>query len=96
MLAAGPSNWTTAVGLSYGRVLNPPARSVVSGGHCVCVTGFVPDPTEEVGGHFIIRNSWGTIWGASLPAAGYNAPEPGYGEVSASYVDMYCWELLQL
>lgn len=96
-LPNGPNNWTTAVGWAYGRILNPPLRSVVVGGHCVCVTGFVPDPAEDNGGYFIIRNSWGAAWANLAPSPGNShAPEPGYGEVSASYVDMYCWELLQL
>jgi Papain family cysteine protease len=58
----GPINWATSVGWAYGRVLNPPPKSVVTGGHCVCVTGFVPDPAEPNGGYFIVRNSWDTQW----------------------------------
>lgn len=97
MAANGPNNWTTQIGWLYGRVLNPPPRSVVVGGHCVCVTGFVPDQNEPNGGHFIIRNSWGGAWGSQAPAGGtWLSPEPGYGEISATYVDSYCWELLQL
>jgi hypothetical protein len=93
----GPINWATPVGWAYGRVLNPPIRSVVVGGHCVCVTGFVPDTLEPGGGYFIIRNSWGTQWANLAPAAGSShSPEQGYGEISATYLDMYCWELLQI
>jgi hypothetical protein len=96
-MPTGPYNWTTRVGWAYGRVLNPPVRSVVAGGHCVCVTGFVPDNAEPTGGYFIIRNSWGTQWARLAPTPGSsNSPEQGYGEISATYVDMYCWELLQL
>jgi hypothetical protein len=93
----GPTNWTTPVGRTYGRVLNPPPRSVVVGGHAVCVVGFVPDPSEPLGGYFIARNSWGTTWASNAPhpEATYS-PEPGYGELSASYVDNYIWEMLCL
>jgi hypothetical protein len=90
------NNWETSVGVSYGLVLDPPPTSFVDGGHCVCVTGFAPDPLEPLGGYFIIRNSWNSTWGAQLPAANYFGPEPGYGQVSASYVDRYLWEYGQL
>jgi hypothetical protein len=90
----GADNWSTGVGWDYGRVLNPPPTSVVTSGHCVCVTGFVSDVTEPKGGYFIFRNSWGTRWAQYAPAPGNSyAPAQGYGEVSAAYVDAYCWEL---
>lgn len=93
----GPTNWTTLVGWLYGTVLNPPPTSIVDGGHCVCITGFVADAAEPAGGFFIIRNSWGTDWGSDNPdPAGGPAPEPGYGTISATYVDKYCWELFQV
>lgn len=91
------TNWTTAVGWNYGRVLNPPPTSTVVGGHCVCITGFVPDTDEDTGGYFVIRNSWDVTWGALNPSPGHShGPERGYGDVSATYVDRYCWELFQL
>jgi Papain family cysteine protease len=97
VLPNGPSNWETPVAWAYGRVLNPPIRSVVAGGHCVCVTGFEPDSSEVRGGYFVIRNSWGMGWSRLSPAAGLShAPEQGYGELSATYVEAYCWELFQL
>jgi hypothetical protein len=91
----GPTNRTTPSGWAYGRVLNPLPRAVVSGGHAVCVVGFEPDPDEPQGGYFIFRNNWGTLWGSQAPSPGNSyAPEPGYGEISASYVDTYLWEML--
>ncbi len=92
-LAPGVDNWTTAVGMLYGVVLDPPplvARATK--GHAVCVTGFVPDANEATGGYFIVRNSWGAGWASSAPVAGRRSPEVGYGEVSATYVDRYLWE----
>jgi Papain family cysteine protease len=87
-------NWNSALGFLYGLVLDPPPTSVVLGGHAVCISGFQPDPGEPLGGWFIIRNSWGTtVWGKALPATGYFGPEAGYGQVSATYVDKYLWEL---
>jgi hypothetical protein len=75
----GPTNWTTPVSWSYGRVFDPPLQSVASGGHCICITGFVPDATEPSGGYFIFRNSWGATWSAaSRSPANSHAPEVGY------------------
>jgi hypothetical protein len=69
----------------------------VVGGHAVCVVGFEPDPEEPMGGYFIARNSWGTLWASLAPSPGdSHSPAAGYGEISASYVDAYLWELLQL
>lgn len=93
----GPNNWMTSVAWSYGRVLNPPPGAVASQGHCVCVTGFVPDAGEPNGGYFIFRNSWDNYWAAAAPSPGSSySPEAGYGEISATYINSYCWELLQV
>ena len=63
----------------------------------MCAVGFEPDPEEPTGGYFIIRNSWGTAWSSQAPSPGNTySPGPGYGEVSATYVDAYLWELLVL
>jgi Papain family cysteine protease len=92
-----PGNWESPGAWSFGEVLNPPISSVATGyGHAVCVTGFVPDASEPHGGHFIFRNSWGPVWGANLPTAGLLGPEPGYGQVSATYVEDYLWQWLVL
>jgi hypothetical protein len=95
---SGSDNWNMAVGMSYGRVIDPPPTTVVTAAHAVCFTGFVPDPSEPKGGWFILRNSWGTLlWAHSLPAAPpYVAPEPGYGQISATYVDRYLMEMCVL
>lgn len=85
-------NWATRVAQTFGEVQNPLPGWVASGGHAVCCVGFSPDQDEPLGGHFIIRNSWGTSWGSGLPDPAYVGPEPGYGQVSASYVDRYLWE----
>ena len=82
------------MGTLYGRVLDPPPTSVVAGGHAVCVTGFEPDASERVGGWFIIRNSWNNGWATQSPAPGYYSPEIGYGQISATYIDQYLWEMM--
>ena len=89
-------NWNSSVGLNRGVVLNPPPTATVVGGHAVCVTGFVPNAAEPNGGHFVIRNSWGTGWGAVGKPADAGNPEPGHGSVSATYVELYAWEWLQM
>jgi len=96
-MPTGSHGWATKVAWSYGRILNPPPTSVVAGGHCVCITGYVADANEPLGGYFIFRNSWGPDWAKLAPSAGVTySPEQGYGEISASYVNKYCWELMQL
>ncbi len=91
--ATSGHNWSTTTAVNYGEVMNPLPGWSVSGGHAVCCVGFVPDSEERLGGHFIIRNSWGTrFFGAYLPDSDYVGPEPGYGQVSASYVDEFLWE----
>ena len=87
------SNWSTPLSWLYGKVENPPPYSVTFEGHAVCVTGFQPDPNEPSGGYFIIRNSWGRKWGSALPSSQYYPPEPGYGQISASYVNKYLYEI---
>lgn len=90
-------NWNVSGLVAYGRVAEPPPLSVVVGGHAVCVVGFEPDPNEPAGrGWFIFRNSWGSVFGQALPDARYRSPEPGYGQISWSYVDNYLWEMCWL
>lgn len=92
-------NWNVSGLLEFGRVLDPQPRSVVTGGHAVCVVGFEPDSREPSGhGWFIIRNSWGTNnWGHRLPLPGsYWGPEAGYGQISWYYVDSFLWEMCSL
>jgi hypothetical protein len=91
------TNWSTTSALVYGKVINPPRRAITVGAHAVCVTGFVPDDTEPKGGYFIFRNSWGVDWSSAAPdPANTYSPEPGYGQVSATYVDQYLWEMCSL
>ncbi|MGJ8560308.1 MAG: C1 family peptidase [Litorimonas sp.] len=88
----GLSNWNVPGFERYGKILNPPPGWVHDGDHAVFVTGFVPDPDEPTGGHFIIRNTWGPDWAWDLPHKDALAPQTGYGQISATYIDLYLWE----
>jgi hypothetical protein len=101
------TNWDNPVTTNSGVVIDPiegewvphdPARPEHSApGHAVCVVGFQPDADELSGGWFIFRNSRGINWAGHRDGEG---PEPpivparGYGAISATYVDRYCWEML--
>jgi hypothetical protein len=82
-------------------VVRDPKDEAIRSGHTVCVVGFQPAPSAEAeatGGWFIFRNSLGTTW-ANDPRTDGNAPRvphDGYGAISATYVEKYCWEYLSL
>ncbi|MEM7254698.1 MAG: C1 family peptidase [Pseudomonadota bacterium] len=63
-------------------------------GHAVCVIGFQQDPEEATGGWFIFRNSWGMDFANRFQSMGAvpRVPAAGFGAISATYVDNYCWE----
>lgn len=91
---SGLTNWN--VGMSSGEVVDPYKDEfrVFNSGHAVCVVGFQPDPLEPGGGWFIFRNSIGLNWASGL-WDGDDAPRipgRGYGAISATYVEGYCWE----
>jgi hypothetical protein len=91
----GVSNWSTQEAEDFGTVAEPIDFTVFAGGHAVCVTGFIEVPSEPHGGFFTFRNSWGQDWASSAqfdPRVYRFSWEPGYGSVSASYVDKYLWE----
>lgn len=90
--------WLPSVELT-GVVQDPPAGWVQARGrgHAVCVVGFQRDDDEPTGGWFIIRNSVGTDWATGAPDHLGDrplVPAPGYGALSATYVDGHCWEML--
>lgn len=91
------SNWESDDAYRYGDVAYPLPTAVASAvGHAVCLCGFEPDPTELNGGFFVIRNSWGSGWGFDLPQPTYVATKPGYGQISASYIEDFLWEMFTL
>lgn len=100
--ASGLSNWTLPRTIQTGLVLcpkdagAPPLDSPREDGHVVCLTGFEPDPDEPLGGWFIFRNSWGLEFAdhAAIAKSGLTAGLRGYGKLSATHVNAYCWEYL--
>ena len=66
--------------------------------HSVCVVGFRSDPTEPLGGVFIFRNSvGGEKFGCRAPNPEESgAPAPGYGQVTATYVELSLVEMCML
>jgi hypothetical protein len=85
-----------------GRIEDPPANLVVppdpatAAAHAVCVVGFEPDPDEPTGGWFIFRNSFGENWALAIDPEMTSppiVPALGYGAISATYVERYCWEI---
>lgn len=96
--SSGRSNWHSVDALSTGEVLGPldagsgiQAGTVADSGHVVCLVGYAPDPEAEGEGWFIFRNSWGVDFAQDGNPRFPDLP-PGYGTLSASYVDHYCWE----
>ena len=71
-----------------GDITNPIPGAARSGGHAMCLVGYIdlPDKPALGGGRFILRNSWGTEWGIQSP---YGA---GYGTIPYSYIARLCVE----
>jgi hypothetical protein len=90
------TNWSS--GITSGEVIDPYSNRVLAGGHAVCVVAFQPDPTESGGGWFIFRNSVGLNWASGNQPTGDppRVPAHGYGAISATYVEGFCWEFLSL
>ncbi|SLN61726.1 C1 family peptidase [Pseudooctadecabacter jejudonensis] len=104
--ASGLSNWTLPNVIATGVVpcpeddKAPELTGPRDDGHVVCLTGFEPDATEPLGGWFIFRNSWGLEFAdhAKRPTDSHGpdrgAGLRGYGMLSATHVNTYCWEYL--
>ncbi|MBN8875474.1 MAG: C1 family peptidase [Rhodospirillales bacterium] len=93
----GTTNWTASRAWAHGVVSTPPSDWVRAGGHSVCIVGFEPDPSEPLGGYFVCRNSWGTLFAMEAPSFGEpKVPQPGFALISATHVEACCWEFLQI
>ena len=99
---SGLTNWTMPAAMRSGVVLCPEdaGAPALEGprdeGHVVCVTGFLPDPSEPLGGWFVFRNSWGLEFAshATIPSDEISAGTRGYGLLSATHINAHCWEYL--
>lgn len=71
-----------------GDITNPIPGEVRVGGHAMSIVGCIdqPDRPELGGGRFILRNSWGPLWGQASP---YSA---GYGTIPYVYVQRFAME----
>ncbi len=71
-----------------GEITNPVPNEMQSGGHALCLVGYVDMPAspEIDGGRFLVRNSWGTTWAIDSP---YGA---GYGTIPYSYIAKFGME----
>ncbi|MGG5889925.1 hypothetical protein ACLF3G_22570 [Falsiroseomonas sp. HC035] len=94
----GLTNWSSPRARRHGIVpdpLLPPWQKVA--GHAVCVLGFQPDAAEARGGWFIFRNSVGADWASGAPNRLSldlpQVPARGWGAISASHVEGFCWEI---
>lgn len=69
-----------------GRITMRLPGEVNAGGHAMCLIGYQDDANAPGGGFFILRNSWGTGWGAQCP---YGA---GNGTIPYGYIANEGWE----
>jgi hypothetical protein len=69
-------HWTDAwQARKLGRVRQPLPGERAGGGHAMCVLGYRDDASVPGGGYLIVRNSWGSEWGAE------NSDGPGLAHV---------------
>jgi len=71
-----------------GDINNPIPGEVAVGGHAMCIIGYQDDPNRPDlgGGRFIIRNSWGPLWGQQC------AFGAGNGTIPYLYISRFCME----
>ena len=99
---SGHSNWILPSALHSGIVHcpddahAPPLGGPRADGHVVCITGFVPAPSDPLGGWFVFRNSWGLDFASHSATAAprLSAGLRGFGLISGTHVNNYCWEYL--
>jgi hypothetical protein len=91
------TNWTYDYAAFSGKVADPQhGWDRLDRGHAVAVLGFQADPTEDGGGWFILRNSFGLNWctNPAIQGIGPLVPERGWGAISATMMEHHVWEIL--
>ena len=77
------NSWYDSLEVRRTGELTLPLPSEISiGGHAMCIVGYADDASPQYpgGGYFILRNSWGTLWGSAC------AFGPGYGTIPYAYI----------
>ena len=92
----GSTNWNDA-GERDGTVMYAPTAGLsdYTGGHAVCIVGFMPDATpDNQGGYFLFKNSLGPDFGARRAIPGVTGN--GYGRISLRDAWRHCWDYFTL
>lgn len=92
--------WESPMAKHCGQVRYKPVQTggqiIAKDGHAVCLIGFIVRPDDPERGWFIFRNSRGTRFAHNpqrdCPSGPSYLSNPGYGTISTSVVDRYCWE----
>jgi len=84
--APGQFGQWAATSFATGKITLPVQGEFPIGGHCMCMVGYEDDTSVPAlgGGRFIIRNSFGSLWGSSSKFAAEFGP--GYGTIPYAYV----------
>ncbi|HEY4288017.1 MAG TPA: C1 family peptidase [Puia sp.] len=65
----------------------PEMQDGAEDGHALMIVGYQDDPEEAGGGLFIVRNSWGPVWGAN------SFHGSGYGTIPYEFISRESWEV---
>lgn len=92
-------NWRFPVAFRNGVVSDFPLTSTVPlrrvGAHAVLVAGYMADQQASGGGWFVFKNCWGDTYGVRGVMNRFG-PAPGWGVVSALYVDRFALRMWYL
>ena len=61
-----------------------------SGGHAMCLVGYVDDESVPGGGYFIVRNSWGEMWARECEEGA------GHALIPYRYIALFCYSAFTL
>lgn len=79
--------YSSPVVRKYGNITVPLAGEVPEKiGHAVTLVGYEDHAEFAGGGYFIVRNSWGQLWGTQ------SAFGSGYGTIPYKYIERFNWD----